>query len=210
MFVLTSLLPKEWIQISINLRSIGILASPVGLDGMITDVSVFESSEREVLFQYIKQVLRKSILAINNNQEFFKSRDIDDDFEKALCDIADLVVTGDDVETPDADDVLYDSLRKTAEQRFTTFYKPCGLNADWSTQAWYIGTGTPNEMLDDYYIVDNEDGSYSICKRVLDDDQEDKAVELIRIDLHLANDMELGLEMIDLLNHTAVYINQNL
>jgi hypothetical protein len=37
--------------------------------------------------------------------------------------------------------------------------RPCGLNADWSSQAWYLGNGQPNVDPNGLYLVDvEEDG----------------------------------------------------
>ena len=42
----------------------------------------------------------------------------------------------------------------------------CGLNADWNCQAWHIGPSThPNSTGGDWYILDNEDGTYSLVER---------------------------------------------
>lgn len=49
--------------------------------------------------------------------------------------------------------------------------KPCGLNADWSVEAWHLSAGEPNKTSGDYYLTDDElqdnDGHamFSICQR---------------------------------------------
>ena len=53
-----------------------------------------------------------------------------------------------------------------------------GLNADWATSAWHLGSGPrptlagprwtdslPNRQSGDYYVTDDEDGSWSILRR---------------------------------------------
>tara|TARA_R110002020_G_scaffold88016_1_gene216532 strand:+ start:553 stop:996 length:444 start_codon:yes stop_codon:yes gene_type:complete len=38
----------------------------------------------------------------------------------------------------------------------------CGLNADWCIQAWHYGTNEPNSVDGDYYVCDDEDGTFSV------------------------------------------------
>tara|TARA_R100001163_G_scaffold48310_1_gene36316 strand:- start:1632 stop:2075 length:444 start_codon:yes stop_codon:yes gene_type:complete len=44
----------------------------------------------------------------------------------------------------------------------TNKWTPCGLNADWCTQAWHYGTNEPNSVDGDYYVCDDEDGTFSV------------------------------------------------
>jgi hypothetical protein len=46
-------------------------------------------------------------------------------------------------------------------------YKPSGLNADWSVQAWMLSDGAPNRVNGAYYLLDSEDdrGNYLIVRR---------------------------------------------
>ena len=41
-------------------------------------------------------------------------------------------------------------------------WTPCGLNADWCIQAWHYGTNQPNCVDGDYYVCDDEDGTFSV------------------------------------------------
>lgn len=43
--------------------------------------------------------------------------------------------------------------------------KPCGLNADWAVPAWHLSAGKPNSTSGDYYLLDNENDTYSIVRR---------------------------------------------
>jgi len=41
-----------------------------------------------------------------------------------------------------------------------------GLNGDWSVSAWHLGPGSePNQVSGDWYVMDNEDETYSIARR---------------------------------------------
>ena len=41
----------------------------------------------------------------------------------------------------------------------------CGLNADWNCQAWHVGPSVhPNSTGGDRYILDGEDGTYSLVE----------------------------------------------
>ena len=53
-------------------------------------------------------------------------------------------------------------------------FSPCGLNADWITQAWFIGPGVANDTDGGYYLIDNEDDSYSIVQRFYRDGDNDE------------------------------------
>lgn len=55
-----------------------------------------------------------------------------------------------------------DVLSKTLDMHF----KRCGLNADWSVEAWHVSKGEPNITDGDYYVTDNEDDTFSIVRRV--------------------------------------------
>lgn len=50
------------------------------------------------------------------------------------------------------------------ETTLNSLYSRCGLNADWSVQAWCL-SGTPNSG-PGTYITDNEDGTFSLVHRV--------------------------------------------
>ena len=52
-------------------------------------------------------------------------------------------------------------LERALDDRYTR----CGLNADWSVSAWFIGSGPANKASGSRYILDNEDGSYSLVER---------------------------------------------
>ena len=43
-------------------------------------------------------------------------------------------------------------------------WTPCGLNADWCIQAWHYGTNIPNYEDGDYYVLDNEDGTFVVAQ----------------------------------------------
>ena len=43
-------------------------------------------------------------------------------------------------------------------------WTPCGLNADWCIQAWHYGTNIPNYEDGDYYVLDNEDGTFAVAQ----------------------------------------------
>ena len=38
----------------------------------------------------------------------------------------------------------------------------CGLNAEWCVEAWHYGTNEPNSVDGDYYVCDDEDGTFSV------------------------------------------------
>lgn len=41
-----------------------------------------------------------------------------------------------------------------------------GLNGDWSVSAWHLGpSSVPNKNDGDFYLLDNEDNSYSVVQR---------------------------------------------
>jgi len=49
---------------------------------------------------------------------------------------------------------------------------PCGLNADWFCQAWHLGPSKfPNSTANDYYVIDSEDGSYSLARYFIGEDE---------------------------------------
>lgn len=58
-------------------------------------------------------------------------------------------------------------LERALDDRYTR----CGLNADWSVSAWFIGSRfikwdrLANKTSGSRYILDNEDGSYSLVER---------------------------------------------
>jgi len=49
-----------------------------------------------------------------------------------------------------------------------SFGKPewtqCGLNSDWSYDAWHYGHSIPNTVDGDYYVLDKEDGTFSVVQ----------------------------------------------
>ena len=55
-------------------------------------------------------------------------------------------------------------------------YKACGMNADWSCDAWFVYSAVseqPNEFGTSVYILDLEDGNHAIAVRNLSDDYDD-------------------------------------
>lgn len=49
-----------------------------------------------------------------------------------------------------------------------SFPKPkwtsCGLNADWSYDAWHYGSSIPNTVDGEYYVLDKEDDTFSVVQ----------------------------------------------
>lgn len=66
---------------------------------------------------------------------------------------------------------------------FDRSFRQCGLNADWSTRAWAIDKGPVNTTEGGSYLLDHEDGTYSVTRRYYKDEG-DEFVELIRIDIN--------------------------
>ena len=62
----------------------------------------------------------------------------------------------------------------------------CGLNADWSVDAWLIGAGTPNRTDGACYLTDNENGTWSIVRRYYRDDDNDRIDTLHTFDTFAA------------------------
>jgi len=61
-----------------------------------------------------------------------------------------------------------------------TEFVQCGLNADWCVTSYHLGpSGEPNKNSGDMYLVDNEDGTWSIMQVVYptDDPQDRTTVE---------------------------------
>lgn len=49
--------------------------------------------------------------------------------------------------------------------------RPCGLNADWSYPAYHVGPSTqPNRVSGDVYVLDDEEGTFSVVRRTFDED----------------------------------------
>ena len=105
---------------------------------------------------------------------------------------------------------LMDKLDLYASNLFSPEFPPCGNNADWSVSAWYVGVNEPNDEDGDLYLLDHEDGKYSITRRNYIGDGETEHIELIIIDLNQAHNLEDGRKMIDLLAHSGTYIVHNL
>ena len=40
-----------------------------------------------------------------------------------------------------------------------------GLNADWNCDAWHVDYGPPHRQSGDIYVLDNDDGSYTVVRR---------------------------------------------
>lgn len=60
-------------------------------------------------------------------------------------------------------------------------YPSAGLNADWSVTAFHLGpSGVPNTNDGDFYLVENDDGSWEIVQRFYMD--EDKGEDNDRIE----------------------------
>lgn len=65
-------------------------------------------------------------------------------------------------------------------QWYTADNRDCGLNADWCVSAWHIGpSSVPNKNNGDFYIVDDEDGTYGIVQRFHRDDDNDEINEIV-------------------------------
>tara|TARA_R110000824_G_scaffold180061_7_gene360474 strand:+ start:4787 stop:5677 length:891 start_codon:yes stop_codon:yes gene_type:complete len=48
---------------------------------------------------------------------------------------------------------------------------PCGLNADWNSQAWHLSKGAaPNTRSGDFYLLDCEDGTFHVCRSMFEED----------------------------------------
>jgi len=62
----------------------------------------------------------------------------------------------------------------------------CGLNADWSVDAWLIGAGTPNRTDGACYLTDNENDTWSIVRRYYRDDDNDRIDTLHTFDTFAA------------------------
>jgi len=105
---------------------------------------------------------------------------------------------------------FFTQLNEYADKLFSPEFPPCGNNADWSVRAWYVGIHTPLEEDGDRYILDHEDGTYSITKRDYIGDGETEQVDLITIDLNHARNVEEGREMLNLLGQSGTYIVHNL
>lgn len=49
--------------------------------------------------------------------------------------------------------------------------RPCGSNGDWCVNAWHMGPGPkPNQTSGDTYLLDQEDGTFSVVQRFYDED----------------------------------------
>jgi hypothetical protein len=59
----------------------------------------------------------------------------------------------------------HDRMMKSLDRIFDHFaWQKCGLNGDWSVQAYHYGFRTPNLWDGDYYITDQEDGTFDVVK----------------------------------------------
>ena len=57
----------------------------------------------------------------------------------------------------------------------------CGLNADWSVQAWCFGPGEANRRSGQLFLLDEEDGDdFAVVRRHWDADMENDRVEYLR------------------------------
>ena len=43
-------------------------------------------------------------------------------------------------------------------------WKPCGLNGDWCVEAYHYGFKSPNLWDGDYYVTDQEDGTFDVVR----------------------------------------------
>jgi len=57
-------------------------------------------------------------------------------------------------------------------------WQECGLNGDWSVQAYHYGFRRPNLWEGDYYVTDQEDGTFDVVKYY--PDREEDCVESIK------------------------------
>ena len=53
----------------------------------------------------------------------------------------------------------------------------CGLNAEWCVEAWHYGTNEPNSVDGDYYVCDDEDGTFSV-NRYFPTEEEDCTITI--------------------------------
>ena len=73
--------------------------------------------------------------------------------------------------------------------------KPCGLNADWSVRAWHLGPGKVPNMTDgDVYILDDEQGGFSVVRRWYE--REGGEVEVVGSKLSISKAVKLALKTI--------------
>lgn len=103
-----------------------------------------------------------------------------------------------------------EQLNSYAETLFSPEFPSCGNNSFWGVSAWYVGINTPLEEDGDLYIIDHEDGKYSITRRNYIGDGDTEQVDLITVDLNQARNIEEGREMLNLLGHSGTYIVHNL
>jgi hypothetical protein len=57
-------------------------------------------------------------------------------------------------------------------------WQECGLNGDWSVQAYHYGFRRPNLWEGDYYVTDQEDGTFEVVKYY--PEKEEDCVKLIK------------------------------
>lgn len=195
-----------------SFRNIDIELTPETLDQIMDQCysSVFNTSTSdEDYWTSFRTNLGSLILSKEENMRFCSKIDFTksnayfrrmDEFVRLLDDIIKDIKHGDCIM-----DKLNIRVRESIESQFTGG----GHNADWSCAAWYVGyTGTSEEEDGSCYIIDNENGTYSITQRnYVDDDFQD--IQLITIDLNQAKDAQQGYDMIDLLVQSATYIKHN-
>jgi hypothetical protein len=81
-----------------------------------------------------------------------------------------------------------DEIIHRAATRRRLWASVCGLNADWSVQAWHLvlpGDNTrPNTRSGDLYILSNEDGeeAWSLVRRFYEDDRDEEVEEILSSD----------------------------
>jgi len=69
-----------------------------------------------------------------------------------------------------------DALRHEAADRKIPLHR-CGLNSDWCVDAYHLSGGDPNQTTGDYYIVDNEDDTWTLLRRFYADLPNERAAD---------------------------------
>ena len=73
----------------------------------------------------------------------------------------------------------HNRLEASIDRIFEYFaWQECGLNGDWSVQAYHYGFRTPNIWNGDLYVTDQEDGTFDLVKYY--PDREEDCVETIK------------------------------
>lgn len=76
-------------------------------------------------------------------------------------------------------------------------FTKCGLNADWSFEAWHYGDNEPNCVDGDYYIVDLEGDGFQVVQyfpnELMKDDYDDEKVKVFHA---LVESLEDGIKYI--------------